>query len=201
MRSGTVLLMLAAIVMAAPQPQSTSADLPSRGQSIVIDDMRVTLLGATGLSRDQYRDATGDVPPAWRGEAVRIVFLVENRIGTSLIPVLGGVRVTFAGRPYNAVINATSRDPFAPDINIRAVADFFATTYGATLPRTSPRQGAPADVLDVFIRGDAIPAGATGTVELEQGETHRLNSRGQLEALGPRETIYKWFRFQLPPLK
>jgi hypothetical protein len=180
----------------------TASVLPSIGQSIVVSDMRVTLLDARRLSRDGYRDATGEAPLEWAGGGLRFAFLIENRPGAQSAPVLGEVRVLFGAQLYNPVTNATSQKPFAPDVIIRTVDAFYATRYGreVRVRSVTPRPNTVANVLEVFVRGKPIPVGAGGVVELEQGETHRQDASGRLQALGANAVPYQWFRFGLPPL-
>jgi hypothetical protein len=179
----------------------TGAD-PSSGQSIAVSGMRVTLLDARRLSWDSYREATGQPPREWAGGGLRFAFLVENRPGAPSAPVLGEVRVLFDSQSYNAVTNATSQKPFAPDVIVRTIDDFYATPYGREVRVRSPipRPNTVANVLEVFVRGETIPIGASGVVELEQGETHRPDAAGRLRALGASEVRYQWFRFGLPAL-
>jgi hypothetical protein len=152
---------------------------PSVGESVVINDIRVTLLEVRRLSEDEYFEATGAPPPEWAGGG--LVVLVENRPGAPTAPVLGAIRVIVGSKPYNAVTNATSTDPFAPDVMIHAVDKFFAANAGRQTRHPTPRPGTAASVLEIFVRGGTIPKGATGTVELEQGES--------------------WFKFRLPRIE
>jgi hypothetical protein len=114
--------------------------------SVVLHDIKVTLLDARRLSFEEYRDARKPASAPWAGGGFRFVFLVENRPGAALPPALGEVRVVIGSEPYNSVTNATSRKPFAPLIVIRAASDFFATTHGsrAALPLRGRRQRLPS---------------------------------------------------------
>jgi hypothetical protein len=177
--------------------------LPGIGDSLVVSEIRVTLLDARPLSLDDYRRASGELLPEWAGGGFRFAFLVENRPGAEGSAALGEIRVFVDSRPYNAVTNPTSRKAFAPDVVIRTVSDFFSTSYGRTVKQHGPpvRDSAASDVLDVFVRGGAIPKGADIVVELEQGETHRPDATGRLRALTPAEMGASWtnFRFALSP--
>jgi hypothetical protein len=70
-----------------------------------------------------------DPSGAWAGTAPigggrRLVWLVEPREGHGGFAALGEVRLTFGGVQYNAVTNATSTKPFAPDMIIHDYAKF-----------------------------------------------------------------------------
>jgi len=176
--------------------------LPSVVQTIAIRSVRVTLLDARRLSVDEFRRAAGDEQSPWAGGGLRMAFLVENSPGEPTPPVIGEVRVLFAAELYNSVTNASSSKPFAPTIIVRDVHDFYATEYGQRVRVREPRAGTTAAVLDVFIRGASIPAGSSGIVEIEQGETHQLppDGNGRPRALSADDVSYKWFRFRLPVL-
>jgi hypothetical protein len=57
-------------------------------------------------------------------------------------------------------------------------------------------------ILEVFVPGKPIPRNASGSIELEQGETHRRGRDGAIRALSPAEIAQTWtiFRFSYPPL-
>jgi hypothetical protein len=176
---------------------------PGRGASVVLNDIRVTLLDAKRLSFEEYREARKPESAAWGGGGFRFTFVVENRPHAPLPPALGEVRVSIGSQLYNPVTNSNSQKPFAPLIVIRDASDFFATTYGAAL-RTrvpEPRPATTVVVLEVFIPGGLIPPGTSGVVDLEQGETHRQDA-GRLRQLRPEEIAKTWtrFRFSFPPL-
>ena len=177
---------------------------PSVGQSVVLRDIRVTLLDAKRLTFEEYREAREPKSAPWAGGGFRFAFLVENRPGAPSPAALGEVRVLIGSQLYNAVTNANSQRPFAPLIVIRADRDFFSASYGATLRirAPSPRPMTAAVVLEVFIPGAPIPAGTAGVVELEQGETYRPDGHGTLRALRPEEIAKTWisFRFAFPSL-
>ncbi len=177
---------------------------PGIGDTVLLKDIRVTLLDAKRLSLEEYREARQPQSALWGGGGFHFAFLVENRPGAPLPPALGDVRVLIGSQLYNAVTNANSQKAFAPLIVIRGESDFFATAYGTALRVRSParRPGTTVVVLEVFIPGTPIPAGTTGVVELEQGETHRPDGRGRLRRLGPEEIGKTWtsFRFFFPLL-
>lgn len=156
------------------------------------------------MSLEEYREAREPRSALWAGGGFRFAFLVENRPGAPLPAALGEVRVLIGSQLYNAVSNANSQKPFAPLIVIRGDDDFFSDGYGATLRirAPAPRPMTTAVVLEVFIPGTPIPAGTTGVVELEQGETYRPVGQGKLRALRPEEIGKTWtsFRFAFPPL-
>ena len=181
--------------------QTTGAGV---GSSVVWNDIKVTLVDARRLSLDEYREARKPEPAPWAGGGFRFAFVVENRPGAPLPPALGEVRVMIDSKPYNAVTNATSRKPFAPLIIIRDVRGFLATEYGAALKAriSAPRPATTVSVLEIFIPGTAIPAGTSGEVDLELGETYQLVA-GRLRELSPQETAKTWtyFPFTFPPLE
>jgi hypothetical protein len=172
------------------------------GGSLVINEIKVTLLDARPLSLEEYRRASGEQSPDWAGGGFRFAFLVENRPGAPNAAALGEIRVFVDSRPYNAVTNPTSRKAFAPDVVIRDVGAFFSTSYGRTVrQRPAPRDAAASDVLDVFVRGTPVPKGSDVVVELEQGETHRPDVTGRLRELTAAEMGASWksFRFLVSP--
>jgi hypothetical protein len=173
-------------------------------ESQVLRDMRVTLLDARRLTLEEYREARGNESGSWAGGGFRFAFLVENRPGAPMPAALGDVRVLIGSERYNVVTNASSQKPFAPLVVIRADSDFFSSSYGATLRvrAPQPRRMTTAVVLEVFIPGSPVPSGTSGTVELEQGETHRPDGTGGLQPLRPDEIAktWTWFRFAFPRL-
>jgi hypothetical protein len=171
---------------------------PGVGDFVILKDIRVTLLDAKRLSRAEIREPRERESAPWGGGGFRFTFLVENRPGTRLPPALGDVRVLIGSQLYNAVTNANSQEPFAPLIVIRGESDFFSTAYGTAL-RTrvpAPRRATTAVVLEVFIPGKSIPAGTSGVVELEQGETYRPDDQGRLRLLRPEEIAKTWTSFR-----
>lgn len=172
---------------------------PGIGSTIVIDEIKVTLLDARPLSLEEYGKANRIQFPDWAGGGFRFAFLVENRPGAPSAAALGEVRVFVDSRPYNSVTNPTSRKAFAPDVVIRDVADFFSTSYGRTVSRhgPGPRQSSYSDVREVFVRGTPVLKGSEVVVEVEQGETHRPDANGRLRELRPSEMGRAWksFRF------
>jgi hypothetical protein len=181
--------------------QTTGAGV---GSSVVWNDIKVTLVDARRLSLEEYREARKPEPAPWAGGGLRFVFLVENRPGAPLPPALGEVRVAVDSRQYNAVTNAASRKPFPPLVIIRDLSGFLATEYGAALQARLPvpRPATTVSVLEIFIPGTAIPAGTSGEVDLELGETYHL-VEGRLRELSPQETAKTWtfFPFTFPPLE
>jgi hypothetical protein len=173
------------------------------GTSVVWNDIRVTLLDAKRLSLEEYREARQPASAPWAGGGFRFTFLVENRPGAPLPPAVGEVRVLIESKPYNAVTNANSQKPFAPLIVIRDVGEFFSSAYGAPLRVRAPTQrpATTVTVLEVFVPGAVIPAGTSGVVLLEQGETYRPAGAG-LRQLNPDEVAKTWtsFRFTFSPL-
>jgi hypothetical protein len=171
------------------------------GDSIVIDGVRVTLIDARRLTREEYRVSGGNLPDAWLGGGLHLAFVVENRPSQPIPPVLGQVQALFNAQPYNAVTNATSAKPFAPFIKADDLPGFFASPYGRSIRhRVDPRTDTIAIALEVFLRGDAIPSGATGVVALEQGATRVPTGQGEFGSLGADQIAYHWFRFRLPAL-
>ena len=158
------------------------------GASVVVSEIRVTLLEARRLSLEEYREARKPGSAPWAGGGFRFTFLVENRPGAPLPPALGEVRVLVESKPYNAVTNAVSQKPFAPLIIIRDASDFLASEYGAALRARAPapRPATVVSALEIFIPGAAIPAGTSGVVDLELGETYRP-AGGRLRQLSPEE--------------
>lgn len=173
------------------------------GAFVVLNDIRVTLLDAKRLSFEDYREARKPESALWEGGGFHFAFFVENRPGAPLPPALGEVRVLIGEKVYNAVTNANSQKPFAPLVVIRGASEFFATSYGAAL-RTrapAPRPATTIVVLEVFIPGAPVLTGTNGLVDLELGETHRLDG-SRLRQLRPEEIAKTWtsFRFSFPPL-
>jgi hypothetical protein len=177
--------------------RAQDAATASVGDAIVIDGVRVTLLDFRTLTAEAYRTSGGNTPDLWPGGGFHFAFLVENRPGQAIAPVLGEVRVVLDSQQYNQVTNATSVKPLAPYIIVWDVGDFFDRPYGRTIRyRPRPRPDTIAGIVEVFLRGGAVPAGATGTVELEQGGTYM--SEGASTGLRAADVRYSWFRFRLP---
>src|SRR5205823_4714095 len=105
---------LVAFLAATLHPAAASNALPGVGESIVVRDVKVTLLGARRMSVDECRDAFRSDLLLWAGGGVRAAFLVENRPGAVAPPSLNEVRVLFGTQVYNEVTTATSGKPFAP---------------------------------------------------------------------------------------
>ena len=200
---GPILPFVCALWGMSPQ-SGNPARLPGIGESIVISEIKVTLLGAKRLSLEEYLQASRGQSAEWAGGGLRIVFLTENRPGATLPPGLGEIRVLFGSQLYNPITNAASSKPLSPGVMIRDSNDFLSTSYGRELSGRAPvpRAGTVHGILDVFVRGGPVPAGTSGIVELEQGETHRPDSQGRLRQLDPGEmgSTWTWFRFRLPSL-
>jgi len=184
-------------------PASAAVNARGVGQPLTLREITVTLLGATHMTRDEYARTSGEAAPAWKGDALRLVFLVENRPGATLPPALGEIRVLFATDRYNDVTSFASQKPFAPDVIIRTPDDFFSRPENARFRSLAPATGKTtqaAEVLDVIVRGGPIPADVLGTVELEQGETFHQAADGSLRELTPAEIGASWvtFTFVLP---
>jgi hypothetical protein len=161
----------------------------------------VTFLDARRLSAEEYRHAGGNDPEGWRGGGLRMAFLVENRRGQPIGPVLGEVRVFLDGIQYNPVTNAMSKKPFAPYIIIDDVDDFFASPYGRSIGyRPTPRPQTIYATLEVLIRGTEVRLGASGIVEVEQGATRLPEASVGRRRPNADDVIYHWFRFRLPAL-
>jgi hypothetical protein len=179
--------------------------LPGPGESITNRGIKVTLLGAKRLSHEEYRQASGTLYKGWAGDGLHLAFLVENRPGAPLLPALGEVRVLFDSAQYNPVTHSSSRKPLSPYIIIEEPEAFFATPFGRVVRervKGTVESQPPTGILEVFIRGGAIPAAADGIVEIEQGETYRPDAEGRLRPLSPAEMgqTWTWFRFRLPRL-
>jgi hypothetical protein len=177
---------------------------PTIGQSIVLREIRTTLLDARLLSLDEYQLAHPTHPVDWAGGGFHFTFLVENRAGAILPPAVGEIRVVLGSSLYNSVTNANSVKPFHPLIVIHGPDKFLATSYGKTLKTRAPANSrvTSAVVLDIFVPGLPVAGGIAGFVELEQGETYRPDANGALKALRPDEIAKTWFwsRFEFPPL-
>jgi hypothetical protein len=182
----TLLMTLAWLDTWAPvRVASATEPLPTVGQFRELHGIRVALLQVERLGGRDLETPHGRAPAG-----VRIIWWVENRPGERLAPVLGEVRVVVEGRQYNAVTNATSRKPFAPDMLIHDAPEFLdrsGRVIAGRAPR--PRPQAVSAVLEVYVRGGPIPTGAAGSVEIELG---RMTPTGTAS--------YEWFRFQLPRL-
>jgi hypothetical protein len=125
------------------------------------------------MSVDECRDAFHSDLLLWAGGGVRAAFLVENRPGAVAPPTLNDVRVLLGTQVYNEVTTATSGKPFAPLAIVRSIDEFAATAYGRelkTVPKARPTS--PAAILELFIRGGPIPAGAEAVLELSDGDSH-----------------------------
>lgn len=180
-----VSITLPASATSSQETGRTTGEAPKVGQPLVLNGVRVTLLSAEPLSERDRKTPHGTAPGG-----LRIIWLVENRPGAPLAPVLGDVRAFFRQRLYNPVTNATSSKPFAPDLMIHDPGRFFGGA-GKTLRQfaPTPRAGAVSIILEAYLRGDLIPSGAPGIVEIELGDS----------TARPGTTVqYQWFRFRLP---
>ena len=196
------LVFLTALSQASARATQRPSDLPSVSDSIIVDGMRVSLLDARRLSAEEYRLSGGNTPDLWAGGGFHFGFLVENRLGQTIPAVLGEIRVLIGSQPYNSVTNANSSKPFAPFVIFQDVENFFSgTVYGRSIRKPlRPRPGATAGIVEVFIRGGAVPDGITCVVELEQGATHLPEQQTLRRPLRADEVAYHWVRFRLPPL-
>jgi hypothetical protein len=157
--------------------------LPGIGATVAEREIRVTLLSASNLDEAEYRRETARAEADWGGGGFHIIFNVENRPGAPFPPVLGDVRVLLGGVQYNAVSKATSRKPFTPLIVVREVKDVVDRDSRIRSHLPAPRPDAVNAILDVYIPGTPVGAGAKGEVILEQCETHRVATDGRLEAV------------------
>jgi hypothetical protein len=168
------------------------------GDSLVVDDVRVTLLDARRLTADEYRVSGCNTPDVWPGGGFHAAFLVENRPGQVIPAVLGEVRVIVGADQYNAVTNANSPKPLAPCVVVRDLDDFYQTRYGSVSRRATPRARTESAVVEVFVRGGRIPVDADAVIELEQGGTHIAEYPSRERPLRAADVDYRWFRFFLP---
>jgi len=168
------------------------------GDSLVVDDVRVTLLDAHRLTADEYRMSGCNTPDLWPGGGFHAAFLVENRPGQVIPAVLGEVRVVVGSEQYNTVTNASSSKPLAPCVVVRDLDDFYKTGYGSVSRRATPRARTEYDVVEVFVRGGSIPVEADALIELEQGGTHITDYPTSARPLRAADVDYRWFRFFLP---
>jgi hypothetical protein len=196
------LVFLTALSQASARTSQQPSDLPSVSDSIIVDGMRVTLIDARRLSAEEYRLSGGNTPDLWAGGGFHFAFLVENRSGQTIPAVLGEIRVLIGSQPYNSVTNANSSKPFAPFVIFQDVENFFSgTVYGRSIRKPlRPRPGATAGVVEVFIRGGAVPDGTTCVVELQQGATHLPEHQTLRRPLRADDVAYHWVRLRLPPL-
>ena len=196
------LLFLIGLTQASARANREPSELPSVSDSIIVDDMRVTLLDARRLSAEEYRLSGGNTPDLWTGGGFHFAFLVENRPGQTIPAVLGEIRVLIGSQVYNSVTNATSSKPLAPYVIFQDVETFFGgTVYGRSIRKPlRPRPGATAGVVEVYIRGGAVRGGTTCVVELEQGATHLPEQQTLHRPVRADDIAYHWFRFRLPPV-
>lgn len=192
-------IFLVVVVAFLAQPLVSSPGLLGVGQSLTQEGIRVTLLDAMRVTRDEYTRIGGETG-SWKGGGLRLAFLVENRPGAPLPAALGEVRVFFGSSRYNDVTSFTSSKALAPDVAIQTPDDFFSRPEWLRLRNAAPtpRNMTIAQVLDVIVRGGPIPAGVPGIVEFEQGETFRQGADGRLYKLTSQEMAWITFRFDLP---
>jgi hypothetical protein len=158
-------------------------------------EIRVTLLTGERLSLERYRAAMAPDAVDWDGGGFYFTFFVENRPSAPIPPMLGEIRVTAGGRPYNDVVNATSSKPFAPSVIVRDVGDAIADDSRLRTHMPATRAGAVGSVLQVYVPGKAVMAGASGDVTLELCETHRPAADGTLRALSGPEMLKACLQF------
>jgi len=200
-----VLMLLPSSMLSCRVEAQTSADrLSGPGEPATNHGITVTLLSAKRLSHEEYRRESGFLYRGWAVDGLRMAFLVENRPGAPLAPAVGEVKVLFNAHQYNSVTHSSSRQPLSPFIIVRDTDGFLASTFGRGIDKAVrvPASRPSVAILDVFIRGDVIPNGAYGVVEIEQGETHRPDAQGRLRPLSSSEigASWTWFRFRLPPM-
>jgi hypothetical protein len=188
------------VIRPSPIPASDTL-LPGVGKPVVLNEIRVTLLGVKRLTQEEYRRWAPQYAAEWAGGGLRLAFHVENRPGAPIGPVLGEIRVLFGRTSYNTVTNAVSRKPFAPGVAILPTDTFF-DGHGRALRSAAPtvRPLAYATILEAYIRGAPIERRTDGVVELEQGETHTSGADGSLAKADMNNVSYLWFRFRLPAL-
>lgn len=193
----SVSILALASIPSATAVSRTGIDHPSVGQTLAVDDVRVTLLDARLLSPEEDRASDCDAPATWPGGGVHMSFLVENRPGETTPPVLGEIRVLVGSRLYNPVTNATSRKPLAPCVVFRDADDFWRTDYGRQVRyRPQARPASVSAIVEAFVRGGRIPPDADIGIELEQGAT-RVGGQSP-RPLRASDVAYRWFRFTVP---
>ena len=165
------------------------------GSTASQNEIRVTLLMAERLSVEQYRTAMAPDSVDWDGGGFYFTFFVENRPSAPIPPMLGEIRVNAGGRPYNTVVNATSSKPFAPSVIAREAGDAIAEDPRLRTHLPATRSGAVGSVLQVYVPGKAVMAGASGNVTLELCETHRPAVDGTLRALSGPEMLKACLQF------
>ena len=81
---------------------------------------------------------------------------------------LGDVRLTVGGKQFNAVTNAASSKPLAPDIIVHDYSTY-VTANSVVMPAAlgTPRNGAL--VVEVLLRGGALPERVDGVGAIELG--------------------------------
>lgn len=133
------------------------------GEPIAVDGYRVTLLSTVDLTEPERATKQGAAPGG-----KRMVWLIEPREKQQGMPVLGEVRLLIGGKLYNQVTNATSNDPFAPDLILHEYGKFAAAHpewLGAKKGTPRPDSG----VAEVIIRGAALKPNEGGAAEIEIG--------------------------------
>lgn len=193
----SVSILALASIPSATAVSRASVGQPSGGQTLVLDDVRVTLLDARLLSEAEDRASDCDAPATWPGGGLHMSFLVENRPGETTPPVLGEIRVLVDSRLYNPVTNATSRKPLAPCVIFRDAEDFWRTDYGRQVRyRPQARPASVSGIVEAFVRGGRIRPDAEIVIELEQGATHEGGQPPR--SLRASDIAYRWFRFTVP---
>ena len=194
------LTVLSAVSQISASNDAERSELPSIGDSVTEGGLRVTFLYAAALTQTEYLHAEGYPRPEWAGGAVRLVFLVENRPGQPVPPVLANVRILFGSALYNAVTNPISEKPFSPYVIIRPIDQISSTPEGLQLRSRipEPRPDTVRGVLDFYVRGGPIPSGQSAVVELEQGETSLPVDATRYTAPKASEITYRCFRFSIP---
>jgi len=194
------LAVLSTVSQISASNDAERSELPSIGDSVTEGGLRVTFLYAAALTQTEYLHAEGHPRPEWAGGAVRLVFLVENRPGQPVPPVLANVRVLFGSTLYNAGTNPISEKPFSPYVIIRPIDQISSTPEGVQLRGRipEPRPDTVRGVLDFYVRGGPIPSEQSAVVELEQGETFLPSGAGRSTAPKASEIVFRWVQFVIP---
>ncbi len=148
---------LLAVLLCVASP-SWSAEPVAPREAMPVGRARVTLLSVAPLPVAQRRGSAGGRVVQW---------LVEPPEGEAL-PVFGEVRLWVGGTLYNAITNATSSRPGAPDL---IIDDARKLGFGASDPMSamvfSPRPGSV--VVTVLLRGAALADDVKLVTSLEVG--------------------------------
>lgn len=155
---GLTLVLTFSPIVRANRNSADQGQLPSIGESATAGGLKVTLLDARRLTLREYREADGDPPSDWAGGGIRLVFLVENRPGQPLPPVLGNVRVLFGSKLYNPVTNALSGRPFSPYVVMHSTDRFPRLPTGVSFEIASlDRDPVQCTVFSIFSYAESQP--------------------------------------------